>query len=353
MSCAVAVLDPVETLPETTRVLLVTQRGAFIHRHAERLVVSIRGEADVEYPLLHLEHVMILVSGASLSAEIVRECCERGIDLTFLTSWGEPYGRLVAPGLLGTVKTRRDQLLAYGDHRGRELGAEMLRGKLLNQANLLKYMAKYRKDRSREVYDAVRDASYEIAQIAEWLEEAPGATIDEARQPLMVREAEAGRRYWAALRLLLRSDVDWEAREHRGATDLVNSLLNYGYGILQSQVQQAIMLAGLDPFAGFVHADRPGKPSMVLDLMEEFRSTVVDRAVISAINLGLGFEVEDGRLTADARKALAGRILERLHTAETFQGKRFQLSTIVQMQARAVAAFVRGDQPYRAFVARW
>ncbi|HUZ78132.1 MAG TPA: CRISPR-associated endonuclease Cas1 [Chloroflexota bacterium] len=348
-----AVLDPVETLPETTRVLLINQRGAYIHRHAERLVVSVKGEPDAEYPLLHLEHVMVLVSAASISAEIVRECCQRGIDLTFLTSWGEPYGRLVAPGLLGTAKTRREQLLAYMDGRGKELGREMLRGKLTNQANLLKYMAKYRKDRDPDVYDGVRDASYEIAQIAEWLVEAPGDTIDEARQPLMVREAEAGRRYWAGLRLLLRPDVAWESREHRGAMDLVNSLLNYGYGILQSQVQQAIMLAGLDPFAGFVHADRPGKPSMVLDLMEEFRAPVVERAVMSALNLGLTFDIEDGRLTPASRKALAERVLDRLHTPEVFEAKRFQLGTIIQMQARAVAAFVRGDQPYRAFVARW
>src|SRR5579883_1201844 len=348
-----AVLDPVETLPEVTRVLLVNQRGAFLHRHSERLVVSVKGEPDAEYPLMHLEHVMVLVSGASVSAELIRECCERGIDLTFLTAWGEPYGRLVAPGLLGTVRTRRGQLLAYADGRGRELAVQMLRGKLINQANLLKYMAKYRKDRSPEVYDQVRDASYEIAQAAEWLEETPGATIDEARQPLMVREAEAGRRYWAGMRLLLRQDVGWELREQRGATDVVNSLLNYGYGILQSHVQRALLLAGLDPFAGFLHADRPGKASMVLDLMEEFRAPVVDRTVISALNLGQTFDLEDGRLTPEARKALAERVQDRLHTAETFQGKRFQLGTIVQMQARAVAGFVRDEQPYRPFVGRW
>jgi CRISPR-associated protein Cas1 len=348
-----AVLDPVETLPEVTRVLLVNQRGAFLHRHSERLVVSVKGEPDAEYPLLHLEHVMVLTSAASVSADLVKDCCERGIDLTFLTAWGEPYGRLVSPGLLGTVKTRRQQLLAYEDQRGKELAIGMLRGKLINQANLLKYMAKYRKDRNRDAYDAIRDASYEIEQAAEWLVEVGGGTIEDARQDLMVREAEAGRQYWSGLRLILRSDVPWLMREHQGATDLVNSLLNYGYGILQSQVQQALMLAGLDPFGGFLHADRPGRPSLVLDAMEEFRAPVVDRAVISALNLGLGFEVEDGRLTAPARKALADRILERLRTAETFEGKRFQLGTIVQMQARAIASFVRGERPYRPFLTRW
>jgi len=348
-----AVLDPIETLPEVTRTLLISQRGAFIHKHAERLVVSVKGEPDAEYPLMHLEHVMVLVSGASVSADIVHECCDRGIDLTFLTSWGEPYGRLVSPGLLGTVKTRRAQLLAYNDLRGKQLAQAILRGKLINQANLLKYMAKYRKDRNPDVYDRVRDASYEIAQAAEWLAEVPGACIDEARQELMVREAEAGRQYWAGLRLVLRPDIPWLVREHRGAMDLVNSLLNYGYGILQSQVQQAIMLAGLDPFGGFLHADRPGKPSLVLDLIEEFRAPVVDRVVISALNLGQAFEIEEGRLTPEARGAYSKRIMERLNALEVFEGKRFQLRTIIQMQARAAASFVRGERPYQPFLARW
>jgi CRISP-associated protein Cas1 len=348
-----AVLDPVETLPEVTRVLLVNQRGAFIHRHGERLVVSVKGEPDAEYPLLHLEHVMVLTSAASVSADAIKDCCERGIDLTFLTGWGEPYGRLVSPGLLGTVKTRRQQLLAYEDARGKALAVAMLRGKLTNQANLLKYMAKYRKDRNPEAYDGIRDASYEIEQIGEWLVEVGGGCIDEARQDLMVREAEAGRLYWAGLRLILRPDVPWLVREHQGATDLVNSLLNYGYGILQSQVQQALMLAGLDPFGGFLHADRPGKPSLVLDAMEEFRASVVERVVISALNLGLNFDMEDGRLSAPSRKAFADRVLDRLRTAETFEGKRFQLSTIIQMQARTVASFVRGDRPYQPFLVRW
>lgn len=348
-----AVLDPVETLPRVTRTLLVDKRGAFLHKRSERLVLSVKGEPDAEYPLLHLEHVMVLVSGASVSAELVRECCERGIDLTFVDFSGQPYGRLMSPGLLGTVKTRRDQLLAYADGRGRELALNMLRGKLINQANLLKYMAKYRRDRSPEVYDQVRDASFEISQAAEWLVEASGDVIDDARQPLMVREAEAGRRYWAALRLLLRPDVAWIAREHRGAIDVVNSLLNYGYGILQSRVEQAVILAGLDPYAGFVHADRPGKPSMVLDLMEEFRAPVVDRTVISAVNLGLAFETQDGRLTPESRRALATRVTERLGAAELHEGKRFQLGAILQMQARAAASFLRGEQPYRPFIARW
>lgn len=86
------------------------------------------------------------------------------------------------------------------------------------------------------------------------------------------------------MKLLLADHVSFEGREHRGATDQVNAALNYGYGILYAQVWGAIMNAGLEPFAGFLHVDRPGKPSLVLDLIEEFRQPLVDRPVIAAFN---------------------------------------------------------------------
>ncbi|MER3513307.1 MAG: CRISPR-associated endonuclease Cas1, partial [Chloroflexota bacterium] len=81
---------------------------------------------------------------------------------------------------------------------------------------------------------------------------------------------------------------------------------NYGYGILYGQVERALVLAGLDPYAGFIHVDRPGKPSLVLDLIEEFRQAVVDRTVLGLVNKGVALEQdEEGRLTEGTRRMLA------------------------------------------------
>ena len=111
-----------------------------------------------------------------------------------------------------------------------------------------------------------------------------------------------------------RATRPFETREHRGAPDAVNSALNYGYGILYTQVWGAIMNAGLEPFAGFLHVDRPGKPSLVLDLIEEFRQPIVDRAVIAALTKGLKLETREGLLTDESRRAVAGAVLERLES---------------------------------------
>ena len=93
-----------------------------------------------------------------------------------------------------------------------------------------------------------------------------GGEIDEIRERLLSIEGRAAQRYWSSIKDIIPAELAWPGRQTRGAKDLFNSLLNYGYGVLYAQVEQAILLAGLDPYAGFLHADRPGKPSLVLDL---------------------------------------------------------------------------------------
>lgn len=102
-----------------------------------------------------------------------------------------------------------------------------------------------------------------------------------------------------------------------------------------------------------VHEDRAGKPSLVLDLIEEFRQPVVDRTVFGLLNRGMKLEVVEGRLTDDTRRLLAQRVTERLAGDEPYEGKRHKLRTIIQLQARRVATHVRGEATYKPWVSRW
>ncbi|MHB1006510.1 MAG: CRISPR-associated endonuclease Cas1 [Chloroflexota bacterium] len=335
--------------------LVVDQFGAFVGKKSERLVVQKKGEALAEVPLLDLEQVLITSEGVSVSSDLVYECSRRGIPITFLTYSGEPYATLISADLTGTVATRREQLLAYADERGLALGVAFAAGKLVNQVNLLRYVAKYRREAKPEAYEELRRAAVEIRDLAEGLKRVKGPTLEEARAEIMGIEGLAARLYWQALRQVIPDDLGWPGRQHRGASDLVNCLLNYGYGILYGQVERAIVLAGLDPYGGYLHVDRPGKPSLVLDLIEEFRQLVVDRAVLALLgrrgDLRLG---EDGRLDDATRKTLAAKLFERLEGEEPHEGKRHRLKTIVQMQARHLATFLRRERPeYKAWVGRW
>ena len=334
--------------------LIVEQYGSFIGKKSERIRVTVKKEVVAEVPVMNLDHLLVIAGGVSISSDAIYKCAEAGVPISFLSRSGKPYARVLSPQLTGTIKTRREQLLAYNDRRGLTLGIAFARGKLLNQANLLKYMAKYRKRKDMELYRQVRYIATEIEVLADELRRLQGESVESVRPQLLNLEGRGAGMYWEAVDKLLLADVEWEGRKRRGAQDLVNSLLNYGYGILYTQVEGAIILAGLDPYAGFVHVDRPGKPSLVLDLVEEFRQMVVDRVVFGLLNRGLELSVEDGWLTDSSRKLLAEKVLERLEGREPYEGKKRKLRTIIQSQARHIATFLRGERKqYRPFVGRW
>lgn len=350
--------------------LIVEQFGAFISKHSERLIVSKGNEKLVQAPLLHLETVLIANHGVSISADAVKECVERGIPIHFVSGTGNAYASMYSAGLTGTVLTRRAQLAAFNTLRGLLLPVALAQGKLANQANLLKYMAKYRKETAPELYELLRataDRIFGTVGDLETLKTLPEVlsgertTIDDWRFEILGMEGRAAQAYWEALKTALPAEYNWSGREGRGAKDPINSALNYGYGILYGQIERALVLAGLDPYAGFTHVDRPGKPSLTLDAIEEFRAPIVDRMVFGLANKGVKFEQDErGLLTEATRKMLADKFFERIESVEAYADgegsakKSFPLRLIVQLQARHIATFLRGErEAYTPFQMSW
>jgi CRISPR-associated protein Cas1 len=212
--------------------LIVDQFGVHLGKHSERLQVTKGKEKLAEAPLLNLDTVLIIGRGISLSADAIELCAERGIPIHFVTATGQPYASLYAAGLTGTIQTRRAQLAAYNDRRGLTVARAFASGKIENQASLLRYMARYRKERDPGLYKEVRLVAAEIRDHLEEIRRLDGESVDDVRFELLSAEGRAAQRYWATLQKLLLVEVEWAGRETRGATDLVNSALNYGYGIL-------------------------------------------------------------------------------------------------------------------------
>ncbi|SDF80731.1 CRISPR-associated endonuclease Cas1 [Sporolituus thermophilus] len=333
--------------------LFISNYGAFIGKKSERLMVKENGKVVGEYPFHDLEHITIDSLGVTISSDAIKECSEHGITISFMTPGGDSYALLYQPTLNGTVLTRREQLFAYRDERGIEMAKCFVNGKIGNQINTVKYFAKYRKTANPEEYKAVCSLVDEMAMLAGTLPQIKGTCIDEVRGSIMALEGRISNLYWECVKLLFSGNVQFPGREHRGAQDPVNSLLNYGYAILANQVERALVMAGLDPFGGFLHVDRPGKKSLVYDFIEEFRQPVVDRAVIAAVNKGMDIKIEDGLLDLATRKSLAAKIIERLEASERFQGRKQSLKTIIQAQARRIATFLRGEAKYKPFICGW
>ncbi len=335
--------------------LIVDEFGSFVAKKSGRLVVTCQGEKRVEAPLIHLQTVLITGKGVSLSSDVVAACVEQGIPIHFLDSRGRPVGSLYSAGLVATVETRRAQLLAQMDRRGVVLAKTWAEAKIRNQANLLRYASKYRKERQPDIYQEVRRLADEVLDHLAELDRIQGETVDAVRGQILSVEGRAAQRYWAGVGRLLVNDVAWPGRRTQGATDPFNAALNYGYGILYTQVERALFLAGLDPYGGFLHVDRPGKPSLVFDMVEEFRQSVVDRTVLAVFNRGIPVELDARhRLTEASRRDLAERILARLEAVEPHEGKRLSLQSIIQTQARHLATYLRGDrEQYTPYVLNW
>jgi CRISPR-associated protein Cas1 len=336
-----------------TSQIILSGYGIFLSKKSERMLVRKGKDVIYQFPLFRLKDVVIASKGVTISSDLIEELCLRGISLHFLSGVSKPYAMITSPMLTATIEARREQIEAMKDQRGLEFSKAIVYGKITNQERLLRYFGKYIKETDPERFRKIEYITKELRELKGNIKTVTGNHIDEKRNTLIGLEGTAGRLYWDGVKEILMQRVEFFGRETRGAIDPVNSLLNYGYGILYSTVWGALVNAGLEPFAGFLHVDRPGKPSLVLDLIEEFRQPVVDKIVISYTNLGQEIKMTEGLLDPETRKIIGEKILDRLESAETFKGKKYQIRSIIQMQARNLASFLRGQQDYKPFTFKW
>jgi CRISP-associated protein Cas1 len=315
-------------LPDDNGVtLLVTENGAqlfvsgfglYIGKKAERIVVRKNGKVCAQIPLMRAQELIVGSRGVSFSSDLLEELCARGIRIACMSASGKPVALITSPLLTATVQTRRWQLAAIDNERGAEFCRWVIAGKLRNQEKLLRYFGKSREGEQKQ------DLEYTAAVLRKLRHDAlkvEGSTADAARPKLMGLEGTGGRMYWQRIGEMLPDEVGFGGRQHHGPSDAVNAALNYGYGILYGHVWGAVMNAGLEPFAGFLHVDRSGKPSMVLDLVEEFRQPVVDRAILTWLNKGGRLSLVKGLLDGNSRENVAARVLLRLNATERHRAR--------------------------------
>ena len=336
-----------------TSQVIVSGFGAFLGKVSERLTVKLGKKVIYEFPFFRLSEVTVASKGVTFSSDLLQELCQRGIQINFLQASGRPYAKITSPMLTATIAARRAQIGALESERGAHFAVIVVTSKIHNQSKLLRYFGKYLKHSDPAIFQRIERLAGDLKALAQKAKKIKGDSLSIVRKELLGMEGASSRMYWEGVQAIVSKKREFMGRVHRGATDEVNSLLNYGYGILYSQVWGAVVTAGLEPFAGFMHVDRPGKPSLVLDMVEEFRQPVVDRTVISHINLGEPIKMEGSLLSAETRQSFSQKILNRLESQEVYQGKRYQIRSIIQIQARNLAAYLRKEREYRPFKFRW
>jgi len=336
--------------------------GLFLGRKRNRFVVKKAGEVK-EFVADDVDSIICCSSGVAFSASALELAVENNIQVVFARYRGWPYGVVMPASMTGSVRARREQFIAYNDERGFVLAKKFIAGKLANQANFLKLMAKNRRQTDPALAERLHKSGKLIDDANERISREEGTSIDVKRQDLMNLEAEGARYYWDGIRQILPGELGFTGRETRGARDAFNAMLNFGYQtILFPEVWKAVSYAGLDFYAGYLHADRSGKPSLVLDLMEEFRQQLVDRTLIGLVTKNVikpneiiaAEAAEEGRvLSKEVIKVLLAGFEERLDGEVMFNGQKGSLKSFIHLQARGVVRFLLHESEYVPFSLGW
>jgi CRISPR-associated protein Cas1 len=325
--------------------LFVTTQGAYLAKKGETVVVKVENETKLRLPIHTIEGIACF-GQVSCSPFVMGLCGERGVGLSFFTENGRFLARVKGP-VTGNVKLRKIQYRYSEDEQLSSLIAQpIVISKIANCRTVLQ-----RGIREEHVPEKTR-----LIESVKFLDTVLGVLKNPlSLETLRGKEGEAARSYFSAFSSLISSqkkDFPFSGRNRRPPLDRVNAMLSFVYTILCHDVNNALEGVGLDPQVGFLHRDRPGRPSLALDLMEEFRSGIADRLVLSLINRRQvssdGFSVKESGaviMKEDTRKTILTAYQKRKQeiVIHPFLNEKISFGLIPHVQALLLSRYLRGD----------
>ena len=326
--------------------LFVTTQGAYLAREGETVQVSVDHEKKLRLPI-HTLGGIVCFGQVSCSPFLMGLCAERNVPISFLTENGRFLARVQGP-VAGNVLLRREQ---YRRADSEEVSAEIARAivsaKIANSRIVLLRTARERPGSAAR--EPLKTASRRLASLLEELR--PAQALNEVRG----REGDGARNYFGVFDHLITSQKEeffFHNRNRRPPLDNMNALLSFLYTLLVHDMESALEGVGLDPAVGFLHRDRPGRPGLALDLMEEFRPFLADRLALSMVNRqqikGKGFnKTETGAVLMDdgTRKEVlvAWQNRKQDEILHPFLNEKVKIGLLPHVQAMLMARYLRGD----------
>ena len=325
----------------------VTTEGCSLRKDGENLVAEQDGTERARVPL-HMLGSVVVFGAIYVSPALMGALAGAGICLVLLERNGRFLARVEGP-VSGNVLLRRAQYRIADTED--DIVRSLVIGKIANQrAVLMRSLRDYGAEMQEAHRELVRDVTRRLLQIMKRVESG-----DQNADSLRGAEGEAGSLYFSVFDYLIRSPDEafrWQGRSRRPPLDPINALLSFLYTLLTHDCRAACESVGLDPAVGFLHRDRPGRPSLALDLMEEFRPVLADRLALTLINRrqlrARDFEKEENgavKMSDEARKTVLSawqerKRDERLHP---FLDEKAPIGLVPYLQAQMLARHLRGD----------
>jgi len=326
--------------------LYVTSQGAYLAREGDAVLVRIEKETRLRVPVHTLDGI-VCFGRVGCSPSLMGLCGERGVTLSFLTTRGRFLARVQGP-TKGNVLLRREQYRRADDPEvSAAIAGPIVAAKVANSRTVLQRALRDHPDTPGS--PALQDAVGKLARLLDDFRRDPPL------ETLRGIEGDAARTYFGVFDHLITAQEDnfrFAGRNRRPPTDNINALLSFLYTLLVHDATSALEAVGLDPAVGFLHRDRPGRPSLALDLMEEFRAYLADRLALTLVNQrqvqAKGFETsESGAVWMDdpTRKTVLVEYQKRKQQdiQHPFLGEKTTVGLLVHLQARLLARYLRGD----------
>ncbi|ADV65291.1 CRISPR-associated protein Cas1 [Desulfurococcus mucosus DSM 2162] len=321
--------------------LLVDEYGAFLGKKHGRVVVRVGGSRE-EYALKLIRDVVV-AGRASISSELLKAMAYSGVGLLVTSYTGTPLARLIPARAGGTFRNRVEQYKALEDGRACIIARDLITGKVKNQSSNIKYYSKARAQESEKkaLYEKALLLDGLIKQLSTYT---PGTgRLEECREKVLSVEAQAAEIYWDGMRVVL-GDYGFERRvkipeAEDKQLDTVNTALNIVYNILAGNMWKYVLRFGLDPYAGFLHAERPGRLSLVYDLIEPFRP-LGDRLIASLLRRGVLRPGMQGKEVAIALRSAA--YSELTEQEMKYKGRKVKLEASMFLLAEEVVSMLTG-----------
>ncbi len=332
-------------------ILYLLDQGSTLHKDGEVFTITREGKVVEKIPAIKVEQVVIF-GNVNLTTPVIHYLLQQGIDCVFCSSYGKFHGRLMSTeSKFGLLRQRQMETILQPQKKI-AIATAFVYGKLHNQRTLL---MRYRRELD---LPQLEKTITELDKAIEKLETCADHPV------LQGLEGTASASYYRAFKDVLKQDLGFTTRVRRPPTDPVNSLLSFGYTLLVYAIQAAVNIVGLDPFLGFLHSAEPSRPSLVLDLMEEFRPIIVDSLVLWLINSKVVTEAdferpkEEGKmviLTQDAIKKFIHHYEQKLQSQIYHPRAHGQVSyrRCFELQARGLAQVIFGQEAnYKPFLVR-
>lgn len=338
-------------------VLYVTSPDGYLSRDGQNVVVRVGEVEKARFPI-HILESIVCFTYAGASPALMELCAESGVPLSFISSTGKFLARLTGPTKGNVLLRRRQYRMADDPAESAAIVRNVIAAKTTNSRAVIRRAMSDHADAASD--SRLQRALEDLTRIVQRVFDCP-----DDLEALRGLEGQAANVYFSAFNGLIRNPEPafrFNTRTRRPPRDPVNALLSFLYTLLRHDVQSALETVGLDPYVGFLHTDRPGRPSLALDLMEELRPYLADRLALTLINRKqvtpkdfISSETGGVVLTDEARKTVLGAWQARKREAieHPFLDEKIEIGLIPYAQALLLARYVRGDlDGYPPFVWR-